>query len=196
MSRDASDGNALYSGSASYREVEKLLYGRGRGLSIVSPYLSRYYVRKLAGIARRKRIRLITTAQTAKEERELVRYLGRRGASIWLKALIALLLFGVLSALAGLELLALLAMQALAIDSMLLVVSAARRKPRIEVRFVRGVFVHEKLYISERQAITGSANLTWSGMHKNVEHLEITGNPDKIRALANHFQELWERAEA
>jgi phosphatidylserine/phosphatidylglycerophosphate/cardiolipin synthase-like enzyme len=196
MSRDASDGNALYSGSASYREVEKLLYGRGRGLSIVSPYLSRYYVRKLAGIARRKRIRLITTAQTAKEERELVRYLGRRGASIWLKALIALLLFIALSALVGFWFLALMAMQALALDSMLLTISAARRKPNIEVRFVRGVFVHEKLYISEKQAITGSANLTWSGMHKNIEHLEITRNPDRIRALADHFQELWERAGA
>ena len=195
MSRDASDGNALYSGSASYREVEKLLYGRGRGLSIVSPYLSRYYIRKLAAIARRKRVRLITTSRTAREEHELRKYLSRGSHSIWLKAFAALFLFIALSLLAGSELIALMAAQVLAVDSMLLVVNAARRKHNIEVRFVKGVFVHEKIYISERQAITGSANLTWSGMHKNIEHLEMTSEPDRIRALSAHFQELWERAE-
>ena len=194
MDPHAQLSGSIYSGDKSYKIVEKLLYGRGRSLRIVSPYLSRYYVRKLIRIARKKSVRLITTARTAKDERELRRYLGRTGLSVWLKALVTLLAIIAVSVLAGLVVLAMVAAQVLAVFAMLLAVSAARGKPRIEVRFVRGVFVHEKLYISETQAITGSANLTWSGMHKNVEHLEITSNPERIRALADHFQELWESA--
>jgi len=64
----------------------------------------------------------------------------------------------------------------------------------IEVRVSGGPFVHEKIYIGSDTAITGSANLTYSGMHRNIEHIEITHDPERIAELGRHFNGLWNEA--
>ena len=68
------------------------------------------------------------------------------------------------------------------------------RKSRMHVRVVRGNFVHEKVYISDSMAITGSANLTYSGMHKNTERIAIIDSRKEIGELRRHFEELWHKA--
>ena len=37
----------------------------------------------------------------------------------------------------------------------------------------------------------GSANLTYSGMHKNIEHIEVIKEGDRIAELEKHFRQLW-----
>ncbi len=65
------------------------------------------------------------------------------------------------------------------------------RRQRINVRVASESFVHEKVYISDSSAIVGSANLTHAGLHKNVEHIEVIDDQEKVRALERHFNELW-----
>ena len=50
------------------------------------------------------------------------------------------------------------------------------------------------MYIAEHAAATGSANLTYSGMHRNVEHLSMTYSHDEIRRLEKQFWRLWDAA--
>lgn len=183
-----------YSGSSSYIAVERLLRDRSKAVRIVSPYVSRYYAEKLAGIARKKEVYLITSVRTAREERSLERYLSKGGASVWLQAMGALAGGIAISALAGLWAMVLVLTQLAAADAALIAVVAFRRRAHMHVRFSRGAFVHEKLYISDLQAITGSANLTYSGMHRNIEHIDLTRDPARIRALKAHFEELWKKA--
>jgi phosphatidylserine/phosphatidylglycerophosphate/cardiolipin synthase-like enzyme len=52
-------------------------------------------------------------------------------------------------------------------------------------------FVHEKLYISDSMAIIGSANLTYNGTHKNIEHIEIIRDRGEIDELKRHFNSMW-----
>ncbi|MDE1811173.1 MAG: hypothetical protein KGH66_03965, partial [Candidatus Micrarchaeota archaeon] len=68
-----------------------------------------------------------------------------------------------------------------------------RLETRLRVRIADKKFVHEKLYIGESTAITGSANLTFNGMHKNIEHIETTADPRKVQELTRHFDELWKQ---
>ena len=52
-------------------------------------------------------------------------------------------------------------------------------------------FVHAKMYISGQMAMIGSANLTYSGMHRNIEHMSVIRSSREIGRLASQFWELW-----
>ena len=52
-------------------------------------------------------------------------------------------------------------------------------------------FVHAKMYIGDAEAIRGSANLTFKGMHKNIEHIELTSDPVQIKELEKQFWRIW-----
>ncbi|MGC8671522.1 MAG: phospholipase D-like domain-containing protein, partial [Candidatus Micrarchaeia archaeon] len=56
-------------------------------------------------------------------------------------------------------------------------------------------FVHAKLYIGEAEALEGSANLTFSGMHKNIEQLRLVKSEEEIKALKAEFDKLWKNLE-
>ena len=62
---------------------------------------------------------------------------------------------------------------------------------RIEFRKPKG-FVHSKFYIGENGAIQGSANLTYNGMHKNVENISIIRDQEGIEKLRKEFYKLWD----
>jgi phosphatidylserine/phosphatidylglycerophosphate/cardiolipin synthase-like enzyme len=68
-----------------------------------------------------------------------------------------------------------------------------RDSGNLEVRFCTNVFVHEKLYIGNDKAITGSANLTYNGLHKNIEHIEVINSIERIGKLKSHFNDLWSK---
>jgi len=79
---------------------------------------------------------------------------------------------------------------------LLILVLLAYRKYRktdsnIKVKVTKDKFVHEKLYIGSDMAIVGSANLTFNGMHRNVEHIDIIRSKDQIDRLKTHFESLW-----
>jgi phosphatidylserine/phosphatidylglycerophosphate/cardiolipin synthase-like enzyme len=63
---------------------------------------------------------------------------------------------------------------------------------RLHLKVVSSDFIHEKLYISDTIAITGSANLTYSGMHRNIESINITKNLEEVERLKKHFDRLWQ----
>jgi len=54
------------------------------------------------------------------------------------------------------------------------------------------VFVHSKIYIVDDSfAITGSANLTFSGMNKNVETINLHENYEEVQKIEREFMKLW-----
>ena len=52
-------------------------------------------------------------------------------------------------------------------------------------------FVHAKLYIGDSKAIESSANLTFTGMHKNIEHARVIDSPEDLSKLRKEFESLW-----
>jgi hypothetical protein len=53
-------------------------------------------------------------------------------------------------------------------------------------------FVHSKIYIIDKAyGIAGSANLTWRGLHSNVENLSIAETKEEVQQLERDFMVLW-----
>ncbi|MDE1869648.1 MAG: hypothetical protein KGH71_01520 [Candidatus Micrarchaeota archaeon] len=175
-----------YSGKECYRYVDGLIRG-AETLLIVSPYIDKYYAAFLLKNSKGKKVKIISSS-IERQARDLL----TRGrfpkevlfALIWVAALDLLLYF-----LQFYEyslyvfLLALL----LLLD---LLVSASSRPTNIEMRIPQE-FVHVKMYLGGPAAILGSANLTYKGMHVNVEHIELIENADRIRELERQFWTLW-----
>ncbi len=179
-----------YSGSSTFKYIDPLIE-RGSGeLIIVSPYIGGEYAEMLMRAGNRRRVRVITSRSSAEAAK---RIMNGSMHNVW-NAAKATLLFAVAASIgiyAGItivfEAAAVLALASFAL-------SAYRYKSKetsnISVRMPER-FVHEKMYISEDLAIVGSANLTYSGMHRNVEHIELIRDPDRIDALVRHFNDLW-----
>jgi hypothetical protein len=53
-------------------------------------------------------------------------------------------------------------------------------------------FVHSKIYIVDREyAVSGSANLTYNGLNRNIERLDIAENNEELEGLERDFMEMW-----
>jgi hypothetical protein len=53
-------------------------------------------------------------------------------------------------------------------------------------------FVHSKIYLIDKAyGIAGSANLTWRGLHSNVETLSIAENSEEVQRFETEFMRLW-----
>ncbi len=167
-----------YSGTESFRFVEKLLREERRIL-ISTPYISPYYARMLAGMSSRKRIYLITSREP-KSNAEAIRYLQ---PSVGLRR------WAVVPAIASL-LLSFVNLYASAMMLLLALLFLLEKKNSMHVKFAKAS-IHEKLYIGENEAIVGSANLTNSGMHSNIEHIEIIRDANEIERITKHFYKLW-----
>lgn len=188
--RDIMDAGGLYSGTESHRYVERFIRD-GRELDIVTPYISLVYARMLCRHARRFRVRLVTSR--ARQNAEALRYLGR-GMGPWLKWLKASLFVALLAAasllLGFMDLLAPLGAIAAALG-LAAVAMHGRTGGNLAVRLSRETFIHEKLYLRSDIAITGSANLTYSGLRRNLEHIEVTVDRERIGELERHFDSIW-----
>lgn len=56
----------------------------------------------------------------------------------------------------------------------------------------KSTFVHSKIYIVDNtHAISGSANLTYSGLNSNVESLSIAETKDELQQIENDFMRIW-----
>ncbi|MCL5680311.1 MAG: phospholipase D-like domain-containing protein [Candidatus Marsarchaeota archaeon] len=179
---------------SSYKAVDKLLFSKGRNLYIISPFVSEYYLKMLKRLSSRKNVYLITSESSYSKA---VEYAGSRLAGtpkISHAAIVAATV--ALTALAKQYMIALLAIDMLGIWAAFFTVAmlSPKRKSRMHVKIVRGNFVHEKVYIGENRAITGSANLTYSGMHKNTERIEIIDDKKEVKELRRHFEDMWHKA--
>lgn len=179
-----------YSGTESYRYVERLIRD-GKDLSIISPYVSLRYAKMLSNHARRHRVRLITSRSPTNED--ALSYLGKHAGTYrrWAKASLFL---AVLAALGFLLDLYYVYPALAAVSTSLAIVSASKYgkgEARLSFRIAGGAFVHEKLYLSKGTAIVGSANLTFNGLHRNVEHIEVITEGNRLETLYRHFNELW-----
>ncbi|MDE1857006.1 MAG: hypothetical protein KGH98_02895 [Candidatus Micrarchaeota archaeon] len=183
-----------HSGKDTYMEIDGLLTNRDPNLNIVSPYIGPYYARMLLGLARRKNVRIITSEPKLESSKRAVAYINSRGnrkASLVKWSLYMIVLEAILTLfrmypldfyILPVFILGWLALYAHYRSGMNL---------RIRMKVVTKDFIHEKLFISDTKAIVGSANLTYGGTHKNIEHIEVISDPERIRGLADHFESLW-----
>jgi phosphatidylserine/phosphatidylglycerophosphate/cardiolipin synthase-like enzyme len=68
-----------------------------------------------------------------------------------------------------------------------------RGHPGLQLRISRA-FMHAKIYGADGViAATGSPNLTFSGLNRNVEHMDIFEGSEASPVI-NSFHELWNRS--
>lgn len=180
-----------YSGSESYKYIEPILRDQSGELLVITPYMSMGYAKMLVGLGKRKQVRVITSSASE----QVASFIRHRSKYIVYGYLgpIALFIFAAVIAMyfsfyqIGLGALGLAGLVAL----IALIRYRISKNSDIEVRIYQDRFVHEKAYISHEAAAVGSANLTFSGMRKNVERVEIITDPSRIRTLRDHFFDLW-----
>jgi phosphatidylserine/phosphatidylglycerophosphate/cardiolipin synthase-like enzyme len=180
-----------YSGNSSYRYVDKLIKNSDRELLIVSPYISDYYTKMLIKEAPKKKIRIITSESSLSyKDSSLGKYVIK-GIWSYVKAIGFFLFLDLVSAY-----LQFYYITAILTAMVLVLAIFAYRKHKktisnIKAKIAKKRFVHEKLYIGEDLAIVGSANLTYNGMHRNLEHIDVINDSDRIKDLKSHFEVLW-----
>jgi phosphatidylserine/phosphatidylglycerophosphate/cardiolipin synthase-like enzyme len=175
-----------YSGKDSYRHVERILRGE-RNLLIVSPYIDLHYARYLVRHSRGKRIRIISSSMQPGAYRKLK---GRDlGPAITFTVMAVA--FDMMLLLLRMQFLA-FALVTAALAAMFFALSL-RGRNNIYVKVPRE-FVHAKMYIGDNAAAEGSANLTYAGMHRNVEHIDLIYDRKRIADLKRQFQALWDSA--
>ncbi len=180
-----------YSGSESYRYVEPILKDGSPELLVISPYIGMGYAKMLVGLGKRKSVRVITSSYS-----EQVRdYINRRSRYLLYGYLKAIVIFFVAALVSAYFSLYLISLGALGLAGILVLVALISyrlsRSSDIQIRTSYDRFVHEKAYISRDVAAVGSSNLTYSGMRKNVERVEIITDPERIKTLRAHFFDLW-----
>ena len=194
--RDAS--HTGYSGPEGYKFIDRLLKN-GRGtLRVVSPYIGSYYAKMLVDLAKQRKVYVITSAtqKPSEGQQDAVRILQDAGRKKANKKLIAyFILIIALSFFVGTYRYQLSIAISLVFLAVLYIELVRKKHPKshanLYIKVVTKKFVHEKLYISDGEAIIGSANLTYSGTHKNIEHIELIKDEASIRELSDHFDRLW-----
>ncbi len=174
-------GSTYYYGSDTYKHIDELIE-RGREVLIVSPYVDRYYAEKLLGYSKGRKLYLISSSMDSEALGLL-----QGTSSIWAVAYLSLS-----SVLLALLLYIRVPDALLTISLIPIIVGMVKNMGRNRVMLkVPKQFVHAKMYISDSAAITGSANLTYKGTHKNLEQINITRSRNDIEKLKKQFWELW-----
>ncbi len=179
-------GNRYSTGAGSHAQVEQLIR-RGREIYIVSPYIDNYYAALIRRHAGRKRFYILSSSMKGNARRILESRGSWASVAVFAASVVVILciLFALSLLSPGIAVLAVLAVLAR------IAVFKHFSGNRIRLK-VPGRFVHAKMYISERMAITGSANLTYNGMHSNIEHMETVYDPRTILELKKQFWKIWD----
>ncbi|MGC8710705.1 MAG: phospholipase D-like domain-containing protein [Candidatus Micrarchaeia archaeon] len=183
-----------YSGTNSYKYVEPLIR-RGRRILIVSPYIDPYYARFLLKHSKGREIDIISSSIDKRAEKLLTKgnFPGTLLSLLVIFAGLSYLAFATGSGIIMPKYLPLSLLFATLVLAVAFSYRLKRRRPKgIRLKIPRE-FVHVKLYVNERTAISGSANLTYRGMHKNVEHLQISNSEKESKEAARSFWGLWKR---
>ena len=180
----------MYSGKSSFRYIDRLIKERSGLLMICTPYIDMHYIRILIRESRKKRIMLVSSRASENKLKGL-RLKGLRKDAVGFSLFYIAALFLLYPKWVGFPFLFAFP---LAVSTAVAVYSL---RTNIDVKIVKESFVHEKIYINDTKAITGSANLTFAGTHLNVEHIDIIDGAsgseqrNKVLALRSHFMELW-----
>ncbi len=177
-------GNTYYYGSDTYRYINDLI-GKGGEVLIVSPYVDRYYAKLILEKSRGRKFYLISSSM----EGDVLRMFNG-GSRLWIPAYLGLsiILLGLLLFIGAMGMLLMLSTAPILIG----IIKNAGKGSGVRLK-VPKQFVHAKMYISEGMAITGSANLTYKGTHKNVEQINVIYNRPDIERLKNQFWRMWGR---
>ncbi len=186
------DRNESYSGDSSYRYVDKLIKNNDRELMIVSPYISDYYIRMLLRKGN-KQIRIITSNSSTSYKGTSINKYIMGGTKGYVKATIFFLLLDLISIYLKFSYTTIILSAIVMVLLILAIRKFAKYGSNIKVKVSKGKFIHEKLYIGREIAIVGSANLTYNGMHRNLEHIDVIRDRERIDGLKEHFEQLWSK---
>ncbi len=172
-----------YYGSESFRHVEKLM-SKEKDLLIVSPYIDDYYANYISNRARRKSFHIISSSIKASTARKLhgSKLPSAFGATFLITILnIFLAQLGVFN----------IYFTFLSLGfGIALILYAFSSRNSIYLKVPRS-FVHVKMYIGNSSAIEGSANLTYAGLHKNIERINMISDPGEVAELKRQFWNMW-----
>jgi phosphatidylserine/phosphatidylglycerophosphate/cardiolipin synthase-like enzyme len=71
------------------------------------------------------------------------------------------------------------------------------KKERISYKIVKNALILAKMYVVDRKyAVAGSANFTYYGQTKNVEHLFYSDEPNEVNQLDRDFETIWSALKA
>ncbi len=173
-----------YYGKRAYKYVDRLLR-ESRDLLIVSPYIDDYYASYLARHSRGKKIYIISSSIASTAAKKLRRddSLGGSFTAAFITVSVNWLLF-VLN-----DSNPLFTFSSVTIGMALVFLSLTHRNS-IFLKIPQE-FVHAKMYVGDSEAIEGSANLTYAGMHKNIESIRQVVDPKAVDALKRQFWTLW-----
>ncbi len=185
MGEGKPEGSTHYCGIDTYKYINELINSAG-DILIVSPYIDSYYAKMLSDSCSGRKFYIIASSI----EQEVIRLLSgsKRPLMVVRYALLSVLLMS-LSILYGLGWMLVVLSLIPAAVGMFKYLSGKRRM----VLKVPRQFVHAKIYISDRMAITGSANLTYKGTHRNLEQISITYDSDEISRLRGQFWDMWHK---
>jgi phosphatidylserine/phosphatidylglycerophosphate/cardiolipin synthase-like enzyme len=181
-----------YSGSDTHKYIDQLINDDGKDLKIITPYLGISYAKMLVRVSARKHIHLIISGNSTKKDEYAVKFIIKKGRQMDKWAIIYGSALAIGLAFVGAYPISLGIMALLAVY----VYRAGIYLPKhrnITVKIATDKFIHEKMYISENSAIVGSANLTYNGTHRNVEHIELINESRKVKELSDHFNILWKK---
>lgn len=173
---------ASYYGSSSYVHVEPLLRKSGR-LLIVSPYIDDYYAYRLAR-SHSKEVYVISSSIHADTAKKLMgSRLGDAAFAVFVLAAINTLML-------QLSMFSVPVFAVSVLFSAYVVRHALRHRNGVRLK-VPKQFVHAKMYIGDGIAVEGSANLTYAGMHRNIERIRVVTEVGEIEAMRKSFWRLW-----
>jgi len=167
--------NTYYSGSDTHRYIDDLFRSRGEIL-IISPYIDRYYAEILLRKSGGRKFYVMSSSLDG----DALKILGRKSSALSLAgyALLSLVILGLLLLVhAGSQYLI-----SSVIPIAVGIVKNAGKGSKVILK-VPKQFVHAKMYISDDMAIIGSANLTYKGTFKNVEHVNVVYDQEEIKRL-------------
>ncbi len=172
-----------YSGSESYRYVEKLLESE-KNILIVSPYIDNYYAKYLVAHAGGKRMYVISSAIQQKAEKILRGGGFREMAAAALSAIFLILIAASFFVLY-------LVFIAIPLGAIIFWFRLqSERRANVHLKIPKR-FVHAKMYIGDGCAVEGSANLTFSGMHRNIESIRMVSDAGEISEMKGQFWKMW-----
>lgn len=177
------------SGSNSYKLIEEL-FKKSNELMIISPFISKNYASTLLRYSQSKKVRIILS-----NNKSNMAALGVLNTKTGINGNIKLFLFIftllVISIILNFAAISLFLLIFLILLLIYIINKTRSNGNNLHIKVPKGKFIHEKLYIGSNYAIVGSANLTYSGMHKNIEYMRIINDQKELIELKEHFNSLW-----
>jgi len=189
---------STYDGSNAGKIILPLIHGTRAHLRVCSPFISPGYARLLRKKAEESiTVQVITTeARENRNHQESLKILEGTEKS-FIRPFSLFMMTGFLLAFLGVvtsqSLLTVIGFLLFMVGVCLAILGRRKhRMPNPVQLHISRQFIHSKMYIADDEdAVTGSANLTFSGLNRNVEHLDIFHGQEKVQPVIKSFRMLW-----